>query len=83
MLSLLAQTAVSFVATVSFAILFQVPREQYVYSGLRWRSRLAVLSAGNAELPFAGSGFLCGGGGFNGDVPHLCSAAQDAGDRLF
>ena len=34
MLSLLAQTAVSFVATVSFAILFQVPREQYVYSGL-------------------------------------------------
>ena len=47
MLSLLAQTAVSFVATVSFAILFQVPREQHVYSRLRgaagWLCYLLVM----------------------------------------
>ena len=28
------QVPVAFIATVSFALLFQVPREQYLYSGI-------------------------------------------------
>ena len=31
---LLVQSVVAFFATVAFAVLFQVPREQYVYSGM-------------------------------------------------
>ena len=34
MLTMIIQIAVAFVATVSFAVLFQVPKEQYVYSGI-------------------------------------------------
>ena len=59
MLSLLAQTAVSFVATVSFAILFQVPREQYVYSGLCGAAGwLCYLLAGLCAAALAGVRWL-------------------------
>lgn len=34
MTDIIIQTAVAFVATVAFGALFQVPKEQYVYSGL-------------------------------------------------
>ena len=34
MLTMIIQIAVAFVATVSFAVLFQVPKDQYVYSGI-------------------------------------------------
>lgn len=33
-MTMLVQSLVAFFATVAFAVLFQVPREQYVYSGL-------------------------------------------------
>ncbi len=44
MLTMIIQIAVAFVATVSFAVLFQVPKEQYVYSG-------------SVELPVGGATF--------------------------
>ena len=34
MFQLLTQTLVAFVATVAFGVLFQVPREQYAFSGI-------------------------------------------------
>ncbi len=34
MLTIIIQVAVSFVATIAFAVLFQVPKEQYIYSGI-------------------------------------------------
>ena len=34
MFQLLTQTLVAFVATVAFGVLFQVPKEQYAFSGI-------------------------------------------------
>lgn len=48
-MEMLMQVVVAFVATVSFAVLFQVPKEQYLYSGIcgavGWLCYLLVMNS--------------------------------------
>ena len=71
MFQLLTQTLVAFVATVAFGVLFQVPREQYAFSGIcgaaGWLCYLLVMQnyPSTTIASFA------------------AAVVQDAGDRFF
>jgi len=51
---MIAQVVLSFLATVSFAVLFHVPRQQYIYCGLTgvcgWLCHLLVTSSGGSVV---------------------------------
>ena len=82
MLTMIIQIAVAFVATVSFAVLFQVPKEQYVYSGIcgaaGWWCYLLVM----ANYPSPTVSF-CRSCGVDHHGESLCGLSENTGYSIF
>ncbi len=83
MLTMIIQIAVAFVATVSFAVLFQVPKDQYVYSGICGAAGWWCYLLGYGKLPFPNSFLFCRSCGVDHHGESFCGLSENTGYSIF